>query len=77
MAYNVFNEVLENEMNSIGLKPKKPKVVYSKKKQTGERLDFDADKKRKALPPGKRISKNGKPYYESRRNRTDIPGLGI
>lgn len=31
-----------------------------------------ADKKRKALPAGKRISKaTGKPYYESRANRSD------
>ncbi len=30
-----------------------------------------ADKKRKALPPGKRISKNGGVYYEYRQNRTD------
>lgn len=54
-----------------------PKVVYSKKRQTGKRVDIVADKKRTALPPGKRRSKNGKFYYENRRNRSDIPGLNI
>jgi len=30
------------------------------------------DKKRIALNPGKRISKNGKTYYEYRKNRSDL-----
>lgn len=30
------------------------------------------DKKRKALPPGKRLSRTGKIYYEYRRNRSDL-----
>jgi hypothetical protein len=30
-----------------------------------------ADKSRKALKPGKRISKTGKVYWETRRNRSD------
>ena len=29
---------------------------------------------RKALPPGKRISKTGKIYWESRKSRSDLPG---
>lgn len=33
------------------------------------------DRKRIALPPGKRMSKMGKLYYEYRKNRTDL-GLG-
>lgn len=35
------------------------------------------DKKRKALPPGKRISKRGNIYYEKRRNRSDLLGKDI
>jgi len=77
MAYSVFKEELEKEMNAVGMKKKKPKVVYSKQRQTGKRIDINADKKRAALPSGKRISKNGKVYYEYRRNRTDIKGLKI
>jgi len=30
------------------------------------------DKRKKALPPGKRISSSGKVYYEYRRNRSDL-----
>jgi len=30
------------------------------------------DARRTALPPGKRISKSGKVYWESRKNRSDI-----
>ena len=35
------------------------------------------DKKRTALPPGKRISKNGKIYWETRKNRSDAQGKTI
>jgi hypothetical protein len=33
------------------------------------------DKKRTALPPGKRISRSGKIYWESRKNRSDITNV--
>ena len=33
-----------------------------------------ADRKRKALAPGKRVSKSGNVYYERRRDRSDKPG---
>ncbi len=33
-----------------------------------------ADRKRKALAPGKRVSKSGNIYYERRRDRSDKPG---
>ena len=77
MAYSVFKELLKEEMNAVGIKKKKPTVVYSRKRQTGKRVDIVADKKRVAMPAGKRISKNGKAYYEYRKNRTDYPGLNI
>lgn len=50
------------------------KVVYEKDRQTGK-TNKKRDKVRKALPPGKRISKTGNQYYEYRKNRTDINGL--
>jgi hypothetical protein len=40
--------------------------------QTGERKSIKADAKRRALPPGKRVSKSGKIYYEYRKNRSDL-----
>ncbi len=34
-----------------------------------------ADRKRRALPPGRRVSKSGNVYSERRRDRSDKPGL--
>ncbi len=72
-----FRKEMKKEFNTTGIKRLKPKVVYSKNRQTGSRKSLIADKKRKAMPSGKRISKSGKPYYEYRKNRTDIKGLDI
>jgi len=51
----------------------KPKVV-KRLEQTGQTKDILRDLKRKALMPGKRISKTGKVYWETRRNRSDKVG---
>ncbi len=45
--------------------------------QTGKRISVEKDKKRVALMPGKRISKTGKIYWETRRNRSDVKGKKI
>jgi len=50
---------------------KKPVVLKRVKKQTGI-SNTVRDKVRKALPPGYRVSKTGRIYYESRRNRSDL-----
>lgn len=47
------------------------RVIKVSKKQTGKTKSIKADKKRKAMKPGKRISKTGNIYYERRRNRSD------
>lgn len=39
--------------------------------QTGERVSLARDAGRKAQMPGKRISKTGKVYWETRKNRSD------
>jgi len=39
--------------------------------QTGYRKDILRDASRKALMPGKRISKTGNVYWETRKNRSD------
>jgi len=43
-------------------------------KQTGRIKSIGRDMKRIALPPGKRVSKSGKIYYEKRANRSDLAG---
>ncbi len=56
---------------------RKPRVVKEYKKQTGSRKSLTKDRERKALPPSKRISKSGKEYTETRRNRSDKTGSRI
>lgn len=51
---------------------KKTKIIYEYERQRGK-SKRSLDAKRKALPPSKRISKNGKVYYERRKNRSDVP----
>ena len=51
------------------VKTKKPKLI-KRLKQHGK-SNIKADKKRKALPPGRRVSKTGKKYTETRKNRSD------
>jgi hypothetical protein len=58
------------------LEVRKPGPVYFKDRQTGKSVK-SRDKKRVALPPGKRISKTGKEYFEYRKSRSDIPGLKV
>ena len=41
-------------------------------RQTGVRKSINRDLGRIANPPGKRVSKNGKVYWETRKNRTDV-----
>ena len=42
--------------------------------QKGKLADFIRDSSRVAQLPGKRISKTGKVYWETRRNRSDAAG---
>ena len=42
--------------------------------QTGSRKSVKADRARKALRPGNRISKSGNLYFENRKNRSDKKG---
>lgn len=46
-------------------------------KQTGKRDSILRDRGRPAKLPGKRISKNGKIYWETRKNRSDKFGKRI
>jgi len=39
--------------------------------QTGTRISIERDRGRKAKLPGKRISRTGKIYFETRKNRSD------
>lgn len=54
----------------IGLKKDVLKILP----QTGKIKSIPRDEGRIAKLPGKRISKSGKEYWETRKNRSDAPG---
>ena len=55
----------------------RPYVLRVVKKRTGRIRSLKRDRKRSAMPPGWRVSKRGRVYYEARRNRSDLPGSKI
>ena len=61
----------EEEFETIKLKSLR-KSIYTTP-QVGK-TTLIADVRRKALAPGKRISKTGNVYYETRKNRSDKVG---
>jgi hypothetical protein len=65
---------LDKEFKTIGFKNERRNLRQLD--QVGK-SDISRDKKRKALAPGKRISKTGKVYWETRKNRSDVPGKKI
>lgn len=54
---------------------KRSRVIKVSRRSTGIVKNLSADRKRKALKPGKRKSSTGKTYYETRRNMSDRNGL--
>ena len=64
---------LDKEFRSIGMRNQRRNVkVLPQTKVKG--TDIERDRARKALAPGKRISKTGKTYWESRQHRSDSVG---
>jgi len=55
------------------VKGKLPRTIKNSKRQVGTTTKLQ-DKKRKALKPGRRISKSGREYNENRKNRSDLKG---
>ena len=49
------------------------RIIYALP-QRGKHKSIIRDGSRRALLPGKRISRNGKVYWETRRNRSDSQG---
>ena len=47
-----------------------PRVLKKADEQIGK-SNWHIDKKRTAMTPGKRLSKNNRVYYEKRKNRSD------
>ena len=49
-----------------------PRTIKPIKKQSGYRKSYWKDQWTKAMRPGKRISRTGNIYWETRKNRSDI-----
>lgn len=58
--------------NAFAYNPRR--VIKAVSFQSGTERNALKDLRKKALAPGKRISKSGKIYYEYRANRSDING---
>ena len=67
---------LDKEFQSVGFKNQRRNLRVLEQTQKGK-VDVVIDSSRKALAPGKRISKTGKIYWESRRSRSDEIGKKI
>lgn len=61
---------MEKEFSSIGFKNQRRNLRVLDQTQKGK-SNIPRDKARKALLAGKRISKTGKVYWETRKNRSD------
>ena len=59
--------------DSVWTKMRPKKQIMKVLPQTSKRVSIARDLGRKALAPGVRISKTGKKYWETRKNRSDIP----
>ena len=64
---------LDKEFSSIGFKNQRRSLKTLPQTQK-DKVDKARDMARKALAPGKRISKTGKIYWESRASRSDAVG---
>jgi hypothetical protein len=69
-----FKAEKDKEFESIRFKNLRKSLTTTH--QVG-RSNVKRDAARKALAPGKRISKTGKVYWETRRNRSDSTGKKI
>ena len=71
----LMKDKLKRENSPFGFKNLR-KSLTRRDDQIGK-SNTKRDKARKAMPPGKRISKTGKTYYERRRSRSDVFGEDI
>ena len=66
----LFEQIKEKEYSSMGFKNQRRNLKYSEH-QTGKTNKI-RDEERHALLPGKRMSKTGHIYWESRASRSDM-----
>ena len=69
------DEFDKEESNFVGYK-NKSKIIRTLP-QTKVKRNITIDASRTALPPGKRISKTGKVYWETRSQRSDVRNTNL
>ena len=67
---------MDKDFEAVGFRNKRRNLKVLEQTQKNK-VDKVVDSQRKALLPGKRISKTGKVYWETRRNRSDVKGSRI
>jgi len=60
------------KLYAFNLNPEEYGKVTKVLKQTGKQPNLMVDKSRSALQPGKRVSRTGNTYWETRKNRSDV-----
>jgi len=69
-----FEDEKQKEYDAVGFENQRKSVTRLPQVGTS---NLKRDVVRKALAPGKRVSKSGKIYWETRKNRSDVPGKKI
>lgn len=69
-----FDKEKEKEFSAVGFKNQRLNLRTLKQRGTSNKK---RDVVREALAPGKRISKTGKVYWETRKNRSDKVGSSL
>ena len=68
----------KKKLYAFNLSPDEYGRVSKVLSQTGKQPNLMVDKSRRAMQPGKRTSRTGNTYWETRKNRSDInPGKGL
>ena len=71
---NLFKKELQKEYDSVGFKNQRQNLrELPQRGRTSKKID----EAREALRPGKRISKTGRVYWETRKNRSDAGNTNI
>jgi len=73
---NFIQDEINREFDGVGMKNQR-KLIRSLPQTAKSKTNRTIDASRNALASGKRISKNGKIYWETRTNRTDNKKTGI
>ncbi|MFP4457149.1 MAG: hypothetical protein ACLFPS_05760 [Clostridia bacterium] len=73
---NFIKAEMDKDFKALGLKNQR-RTVRVLDQVAKSNTDKKIDRARKALAPGKRISKTGKVYWETRANRSDKVGSNI